>query len=252
MKRIAVLAFAAFFSASVFALRSPDSTVEAESVWMKIVSKAGSARETYIEADKDGKVLLRESVSGKIVTRKGGIKKQLVKDLFQEMKNEDVFGSAFDNKGRLLFYKGEMLQITSVWEGEVRNAEMPVEKLGQGFQLALDGVDEAAGKLPATNDVYRFVSAAPIAEDAADLEAVSKYGGESHRYQYVETSLIDGNVELSQAIARPYRLIPLASKQDTDKLYDFLYGNKVKNVSGDFMLSTSRGDFKISISRAQY
>ncbi|MDD4005517.1 MAG: hypothetical protein PHW69_10010 [Elusimicrobiaceae bacterium] len=232
------------------ALVKGDTAVEVETVWLRLFPK-GEASQTYIEAAVNGRTTVRVQSSGKITTRSGKVDKQLVKDLFQEMRGNDVFDSAALGTGRMLFYKGDLLRISAVWEGEIRTVEMPTEKLTQGFRYALDALKKAALKLPVNRKIYRFVAAYPVAEDelASHTDAT---GRERYRYKYLETSVIDLNPAISRAILRPQLLVPLNSRKESEELYDFFYDNKIRAESGDFMLSTSRGDFKMEIIKATY
>lgn len=236
---------------SALALLPPDTESRSDSVWLRIYAKGDVNNQTYIEAAKGGSVLVRMQSSGKITTRHGTIKKQLVKDLFQEMKSNDVFEGSVLNTGRMLFYKGDVLQINALWQGEIRTTEIPLEKLTPGFKYALNAMRDEAVKQPADKTIYRFVQATPIESDvlASDEDDM---GRESHRYKYLETSLLEKSPAVSKAILRPRMLVPLNSKKESEELFDFLYGNKVRGESGDFRVSTSRGDFKIEILKASY
>lgn len=202
---------------SALALLPPDTETRSDSVWLRIYAKGDVDDQTYIEAAKDGSVLVRTQSSGKIATRRGTIKKQFVKDLFQEMKGNDIFEGASLNKGRLLFYKGDVLQINALWEGEIRTTEIPVEKLTQGFKYALNALQAEAVKQPADKTIYRFVQATPIENDSLASDE-DDMGRETHRYKYLETSLLERSPVISMAILRPRMLVPLNSKKESEAL----------------------------------
>lgn len=254
MKKMILCAAVALCGAAMPAIAAKKSLAEGagQTVWMRFVPKGDGASQTYIACGPDGSTTVREQNGNKVYTRTGKINRQLVKDLLQEMKTNGVFDSALANPGRMLFYKGFQLQLSALWEGEVRTADVYSEKLSQSFRLALSDLKTEALKLPLDTSIHRFVVASPVVASEAAASNAAEQRKVRQAYKYLETSALEQMPALQKAIERPYQLMPLLKKEETETLNTFLLENKLRQSNGDFVLACSRGDYKIELVRTSY
>lgn len=214
--------------------------LEPDASWMRLYSEK-SPWAYYLEITKDGTVTARTESKKSVLTRRGRIQGRLIKDLFQEIESAQTFASQEINKGHLLFYKGEMIQISVYANGELRTFEALLSNLGAGFSHAFKLVRAEALKLKPVKEAGSFIAAEPLTR--SDLDRMQRYL--KNALVKVETSDITVK-PLAKAIARPFRLIP-ADREQLEQLAEFISENNLKGIKNKFYLSTSRGDFRCSI-----
>lgn len=248
MKKTLFFAVLSLFSAQARAVRPPAATVESDTIWMRLFDK-DKPGDYYIEVAKDGNCLARAETKAAVVTRRGKVNERLIRDLFQEVENSDAFDYYLETeKGHTIFFKGEMIELSAFWHGELRNVVMPVKELGAGFSYALAQIRKNAEKIPKWEGLEKLLKVTPIS--AVDLEEMQK-GRIGADFTRVETADVDRIKPLATGILRPFRLIPMDNPEFLKKLDDFIEQNNLKGFRDTFFFATSRGNFKCVLLEAQ-
>lgn len=231
----------------LWAVRPPSATLEPDAAWMRLYS-AGSAQSYYLEITKASVVTTRTESKSSIVTRRGKISKRLVKDFFQELENSEVFDSPETDRSRFLFYKGTMIRLSTYINGELRNVDVPFKSFGDGFAYAFKQIRSQALKLKLLKKSLKgFIAVEPLSKvELKKFQKKSKTGIWTISLVKIETSDITRVKSLAKAIVRPYRLIPMDSKQ-MKKLNKFVAEHNLKGFRDLFYISASRGEFRCLI-----
>ncbi len=217
---------------------------EAKTSWMT-VSSLKTGQQYYMEVAADGAVVTRTETRNTIITRRGKIPTQLARDFFREIESSDMITSqsAIDNK--LVFYKGELLNISTYISGELKRIEAPLNNFGEAFSYAFGEVKKASAKLPAEKKLKGFLMAETLEGTAlAELQFKALKEGE---YRTIETYDIQKVPPLLKAIKQPYRLIPLESAPQVKELQDFISTRQLYGLRKLFYLPSTRGTFKCQI-----
>ena len=116
MKRLALLAALAVCAAGLTAFRPYNQGARAKAAWMT-VSSLQTGQEYYLEVMQDGQALLREETPKTLMTRRGKIAPQLVKDFFREVENSEIINSQTAKQSKMVFYRGEMMRVSAYITG---------------------------------------------------------------------------------------------------------------------------------------
>lgn len=240
-KRLLTLAVLA---AALCAAAPYNQPARSQNAWMT-VSSIKTGREYYLEVTQDGKALLREESLQKLVTRRGRIPAQLARDFFREIDNSEVMNSQNIKKSRMVFYKGEILRISTYINGEQNRTESPLNNLGEAFSHALGEIKKAALKMPQETAMRAFISAEPVEGDA--LDAFHETTARNGEVKTIETYDIQKIKPLMAAIRQPYRLIPLETDAEEKELQVFISTKQLYGLSHQFYLPSTRGTFKCQV-----
>ncbi len=233
-----------FPGAAAHAFRPYAKSAEAKTSWMT-VSSLKTGRQYYMEVAADGAVVTRTETRSALVTRRGKIPPQLAKDFFREIESSDIITSQSSVDNKLVFYKGELLNISTYINGELKRIESPLNAFGEPFSYAFGEVKKAAAVIPDDKNIKGFLMAETL-EGAALKELqlkTEKEGG----YRIIETFDIKKVAPLMMAIQQPYRLIPLESAAQIKEIREFISARQLYGLGKLFYLPSTRGTFKCRI-----
>lgn len=233
-----------FAGAAAYAFRPYAKGAEAKTSWMT-VSALKTGQRYYMEVAADGVVVTRTETRNKIVTKRGRIPAQLAKDFFREIESSEIITTAGARDTKLVFYKGELLDISAYISGELKRIEAPLNDFGEAFSHAFSEVKKASARLPAEKKLKGFLKAETLEGSALEefqLKA-SKEGG----YKTIETYDIQKAAPLLKAIKQPYRLIPLESAAQVGEIQDFISTRQLYGLRNLFYVPSTRGTFKCRI-----
>ena len=244
--KLSFLIIAAFLlNTCAEAVRPASSSLESAMAWLRVYT-ARQSRPYYLEIAKDGSFICRTEIKNSVYTRRGTINPRLAKDLFQEIENSENLTSQEKEKGRLLFYKGEIVQLSANLKGELKTVTATLESFGQGFNHALSAIKNEVAKSKPVTWPDRFIAVEPLSkEELSDLTKTSEASKRS-ALPMIETVEIMKVKPLAKAIEKPYRLVPV-EKDDTGKLHKFITAYNLKGYRNLFYFSSTRGDFRCVI-----
>jgi hypothetical protein len=225
-----------------FKLKKRD--IELNASWMNIKT---SKKDTnyYMEVTREGEVLTRTETKSAIITKNGQVPVQLAKDFFREIENSEVMQSQDALKSKMVYYKGDMLQISAYIHGELQTINAPLSDFGEGFSYAFNQVRDAAIKFKTVKTLEGFITAQPL--EGALLEEFNKRVSKDHEIKIVETYTIQKVKPLLKAIRQPHRLITINSKKELSAIQDLILKQQLYGLRNLFYISTTRGDFKCLI-----
>lgn len=249
IKRAATLALVLAAAGPLFALRPSDQakTANAKAVWMNVSSLKGG-QDYYLEVSQDGRAMLREESAKSVVTRRGTIPVQLIKDFLRETENCEVIATKNIQQHKAVFYKGELLKISAYISGELTLTEAPLDKFGEAFSYAFGEVHKAALKLPVDGGVKSFLRAEVL--EGEELDNYTSKASKDGEIKNVETYDIQKVKPLMTAIKDVARLIPLETEADVKQLQDFIDARQLYGLRTLFYLPSTRGIFKCEVLEA--
>ena len=250
--RVKVLAIMAAFLAcagTAYALRPSDQLQKshAKAVWMT-VSSPSTGNEYYLEASQDGHALLREENAKGIITRRGTVPVQLVKDFVRETENSEAMGARDKRESKAIFYKGEVAKVYAYISGELTLGEAPLNKFGEAFNYAFGELHKAALKLPEEKDLGALLKAEPLTGD--ELDAFRNKAAVDGEVPVIETFDLQKFKQLLAAIKDANRLIPLETQADVQELRAFIDEHHLYGLRTLFYLPSTRGTFKCYVLEA--
>lgn len=244
---LAVLALAVAGAAWASSRHGAFKAVE-EAAWMNIVSKKKGFVDYYFEIGQDGSVIVRDETKEGVTVRRGSIKAMYAKDFFREIKNSDILNAQTGTGSKMVFYKGDLLQISAYINGELRRFRAPLNKFGEAFSYAMTEARKAAEKLPVDEEIAGFLSAQPLEGPMRD-EFLRRVG-QDYDFKLVETYDLQKNKNLMAAVKQPHRLIPLESGKDIKAISEFIAKHKIYGLRDLFYVKTTRGEFRFRIQYA--
>lgn len=231
------------------ALRPSDQlkSTRSKAVWMT-VSSLKTGDEYYLEVVQDGRAVLREETPKSVLTRRGTIPAQLVKDFLRETESSDIIITRSRKVDKTIFYRGEIIRISAYISGELTRTEAPLNKFGEAFAYAFGEIRKEVLKLPQETAVAAFLRAEPLEGDALDLfrQKAAKDG----EVKNIETYDIQKIKPLMAAIKDANRLIPLETDAEAKELQAFITTRQLFGLRTLFYLPTTRGTFKCSVLEA--
>ena len=244
MKRLLLIAALSAAAAPV-ALRSYNGQgARSKAAWMT-VSAIKTGQEYYLEVAQDGQAVMREETSKSLVTRRGDIKPQLVKDFFREIENSEIINSQNVKRSKMVFYRGDMLKISAYISGELTRTEAPLNNFGEAFSYAFNEVKKAAAVLPLETAVRSFLCAETVEGEALDAFRVKvEVDGE---VKNIETADLKGIKPLLAAIKEPHRLVPIETPEALKELQEFVSTRRLYGLRTVFYVPSTRGVFKCQL-----
>ena len=230
--------------ASAYAFRPYTKGAQVKASWMT-VSSLKTGQEYYMEVALDGAVATRTETKSAIVTRRGKIPVQLAKDFFREIEGSDIITSQRSIDTQLIFYKGEVLNISAYILGELKRIEAPLNNFGEAFSYAFTEVKKASARMPVEKKLKGFLMAETL--EGSALEDLKFKASKEGEYKTVETYDIQNVSPLMRAIKQPYRLIPLENAAQVREIQDFISRHQLYGLRKLFYLPSTRGTFKCQI-----
>ena len=129
--------------AAAHAFRPYSKGAQVKTSWMT-VSSVKTGQQYYMEVAEDGTVITRTEARNVLSTRRGKIPQQLAKDFFREIESSDIIASQSTIDNKLVFYKGEILNISAYISGELKRIETPLNNFGEAFSYAFGEVKKAS------------------------------------------------------------------------------------------------------------
>lgn len=232
-----------FFLVFLFSFRGYEKENSAETIWLEVLHPQKKIN-YYLEADSDGKVLMREIKGSKIFIRRGTIKKIFFKDFFREIKNSDVIREKQSNS-KMMFYKGEMLHLSAYIDGELRRINSPMYRFSEAFKYAFNALKKEVYKIEPSNAPVAFISCAPL--EGIELENFKKKVAADYQLKLVETKKLRENLYVFNSINQPYRMLIIKNEDELTKISDFISDNKILGMISLFYIGTTRGNFQCSV-----
>ncbi|HAT73133.1 MAG TPA: hypothetical protein DCS63_09985 [Elusimicrobia bacterium] len=243
-RNLAIIAVLAACAATLAAFRPPEQRGSVKAAWMTILSpKTGG--EYYLELAQDGRAIMREETRKRLLTRRGIVKPQLVRDFFREIDNSEIINSQSVKRSRMVAYDGDVLRISAYVSGELARTEAPLGDFGEAFAHAFGEVKKAAAALPPETALSAFLCAEPLKGEALDA-----FRGEiavDGEIKYIETEDISRIKPLMAAIKEPHRLVPLETEAEVRELQDFVTAMRLYGLRALFYLPSTRGTFKCRV-----
>lgn len=233
-----------FAGAAAHAFRPYAKNTEAKTSWMTI-SSLKTGRQYYMEVAADGAVVTRTETRNAIVTKRGRIPARLAKDFFREIESSDILASQSSMDNKLVFYKGDLLDISANISGELKRIEAPLSNFGEAFSYAFGEVKKASARLPVVKKLKGFLMAEPL--EGTVLEEFKLKASKEGEYKTIETYDIQKAAPLLRAIKQPYRLIPLENSAQVREIQDFISARQLYGLRKLFYLPSTRGTFKCQI-----
>ena len=212
--------------------------------WMT-VSSVKTGQQYYMEVAEDGTVVTRTETRNVIVTRRGKIPQQLAKDFFREIESSDIIASQSTIDNKLVFYKGEILNISAYISGELKRIETPLNNFGEAFSYAFGEVKKASAKLPVDKKLKGFLTAETL--EGPELQEFQHTADKDGESKIIETYDIQKAAPLLSAIKQPSRLIPLETAEQVKEIQDFISSHQLSGLRKLFYLPSTRGTFKCQI-----
>lgn len=234
---------------ALHALRPSDQmkSTRSKAVWMT-VSSLKTGDEYYLEVVQDGRAVLREETSKTVLTRRGTVSAQLIKDFIRETENSETVTTRSRRLDKTVFYRGEVVRISAYISGELTMTEAPLNKFGEAFNYAFGEIRKAVVKLPAATGVAAFLRAEPL--EGEELEAFREKAAKDGEVTNIETYDIQKIKPLMAAIKDANRLIPLETDADVKELQTFITARQLYGLRTLFYLPSTRGTFKCSVLEA--
>jgi hypothetical protein len=244
MKRFLLIAALASSAALLSAYRPYSQGATSKAAWMT-VSAIKTNQEYYLEVAQDGKAVMREETSKFILTRRGSIKPQLVKDFFREIENSEIINSQNIKRSKMVFYRGDMLKISAYISGELTRTEAPLNNFGEAFSYAFGEIKKAVAALPQEKTVKYFLRAETVEGDALEnFKAKAELDG---KVRNIETDELKTVKPLMAAIKEPYRLIPIENDAALKELQEFIVSRQLYGLRTLFYVPSTRGTYKCQV-----
>ena len=244
MKRLLLLAALAAAAASLAAFRPYSQGARSKAAWMT-VSAIKTGQEYYLEVAQDGQAVMREENSKSVVTRRGAIKPQLVKDFFREIENSEIINSQNVKRSKMVFYRGDVLKISAYISGELTRTEAPLNNFGEAFSYAFNEVKKAVSVLPQEKKVISFLRAETVEGEALDsFRAKVEVDGE---VKNIETDDLKQVKPLMTAVKEPHRLVPIETAETLKELQEFISSRRLYGLRTLFYVPSTRGTFKCEL-----
>jgi len=249
VRRLAILAALLACAGTAYALRPSDQLQRsrAKAVWMT-VSAPKTGTEYYVEASQDGHALMREENAKGVVTRRGSVPVQLVKDFIRETENSEAMGARDKRESKAIFYKGEVAKVYAYINGELTIGEAPLNKFGEAFNYAFGELHKEALKLPVEKNLGALLKAEPLIGD--ELDAFRNKAAVDGEVPVVETFDVQKFKPLLAAIKDANRLVPLETQADVHELRVFIDEHHLYGLRTLFYLPSTRGTFKCYVLEA--
>jgi len=233
------------FLISLFSFRGYEKEKSAEAVWFDIVHPQKKIN-YYIEADLNGKVLMREILDNKIVVRRGIIKKMYVKDFIREVKNSEIISEQNEKDSKMMFYKGEMINLSAYINGELKRISSPMYRFSEAFKFAFSELKKQILNIkPDKMPPSAFIRAVPLTGE--NLDNFNKRISSGYELKTIETKILRQNMHIFKAINEPYRIFPVDTDEDVIKISDYISENKLFGMKSLFYIGTTRGNFECSV-----
>ncbi|OGR41190.1 MAG: hypothetical protein A2X35_07285 [Elusimicrobia bacterium GWA2_61_42] len=246
-RKLLLLAALAVCAASLTAFRPYNQRGKAKTAWMT-VSALTTGQEYYLEVSQDGQALMRVETPKSLLTRRGAIKPQLVKDFFREIENSEIINSQNVKQSKMVFYRGDMLKVSAYISGELTRTEAPLNNFGEAFSYAFTQVKKAVAALPQEKKLRGFLRAEPVEGEA--LEAFTQKAAVDGEVKNIETKDVNRLRPLMAAIKEPHRLVPIETEAEAKELQDFVTARQLQGLRTLFYIPTTRGTFKCEIVEA--
>jgi len=244
-RRLLLLAALAVSAAALCAFRPYGQPARSKAAWMT-VSSIKTGQGYYLEVGLDGRALMRTESAKTVVTNRGSIKPQLVKDFFREIDNSEIINSQNVKQSKMVFYQGEMMKISAYISGELTRTEAPLNNFGEAFSYAFGEVKKAVDGLPFDDKTRAFLRAVPLEKDELEaFEARESRDGEG--VKPIETYDLQKIKPLIGAIKEPNRLIPLETEDVVRELREFASSRQLSGQRNDFYVPSTRGTFKCEV-----
>jgi len=249
MKRLLLAAVLAASAAALSAYRPYSQGATSKAAWMT-VSAIKTKQEYYLEVAQDGSAVMREETEKSIVTKRGSIKPQLVKDFFREIENSEIINSQNIKRSKMVFYRGEVLKISAYISGELTRTEAPLNNFGEAFSYAFGEVKKAVAALPQEKKVKYFLRAETVEGDALEtFKAKAELDG---KVRNIETDELKTVKPLMAAIKEPYRLIPIENEPALKELQEFIVSRQLYGLRTLFYVPSTRGTYKCQLLDAEW
>ncbi len=242
--RLLLVAALAMSAAALTGFRPYSQATRSKAAWMT-VSSIKTGQEYYLEVGLDGQALMRTENSKSIVTNRGTIKPQLVKDFFREIENSEIITFQNVKQSKMVFYRGDLMKISAYISGELTRTEAPLNNFGEAFSYAFGEVKKAVSALPRETGLQGFLRAEPVEDEAlAAFRAKAAVDGE---VKNIETYNLQKIPPLMAAIREPHRLVPLESEATLKELREFITARKLYGLRTLFYVPSTRGTFKCEV-----
>ena len=242
-KKLIIFSLLLLSGAAAHAFR-PYASIQTKASWMT-VSSLKTGLQYYMEVAVDGTVVTRTETKNIIVTKRGTIRPQLAKDFFREIESSDIITSQSSVDNKLVFYKGELINISAHINGELKHIEAPLNAFGEAFSYAFGEVKKASAKIPDEKKLKGFLTAETL--EGAALEELQFKTSKEGEHKTIETYDIQKVAPLLSAIKQPYRLIPLESATQVREIQEFISKHQLYSLGKIFYLPSTRGTFKCQI-----
>ena len=226
------------------ALRPYNKGAEARVSWM-ILSSPKTGQEYYMEVAADGAAVVRTATKDAVITKRGKIPAQLVKDLFREIEISEIINSQGGTSSRMVFYKDDVLNISVYIHGELRMINSPLNKFGEAFSYAFGEVKKAAAKLADDHALKGFLLAKPLEGD--ELEQFQLKASKGQEIKIIETYDIQKVPSILKAIKQPHRMIPLETTDEIRDIQSFIATQQLYGLGKIFYLPSTRGTYECRI-----
>ena len=229
------------------AFRPYAKSAEPRASWMT-VSSLKTGRQYYMEVAEDGTAITRTETKNTIAVKRGKIPPQLAKDFLREIENSEIIGAHSYTENKLVFYKGELLNISAHINGELKRIDAPLNDFGEAFSLSFDEVKKAAAKKPGENKLKGFLISETLSGTA--LKEFQIKAAKDGMVKIIETYDFQEITPLLSAIKQPHRLIPLENSAQVSEIQDFVSRHQLYGFGKIFYLPSTRGIFKCQILNA--
>ncbi|MDO8805108.1 MAG: hypothetical protein Q7R35_11800 [Elusimicrobiota bacterium] len=244
MKRLLLIAALAAFAAALAAFRPYDQGARSKAAWMT-VSAIKTGQEYYLEVAQDGQAIMREETSKSLITRRGSIKPQLIKDFFREIENSEIINSQNIKRSKMVFYRGDLLRVSAYISGELTRTEAPLNNFGEAFSYAFSEVRKAVAVLPQETAVNSFLRAEPV--EGEELDSFRAKAEAGREVKNIETEDLKKVKPLLAAIKEPYRLVPIENPGALKELQDFISSRQLYGLRALFYVPSTRGTYKCQL-----
>ena len=245
VKKLAALLLLLIFTVAVsHAFRPYAKSAEPMASWMT-VSSLKTGQQYYMEVAADGTAITRTETKNTITVKRGKISPQLAKDFLREIESSEVLSSHSYVENKLVFYKGELLNISAYVSGELKRMEAPLNNFGEAFSHAFGEAKKAASKMPVENKLKGFLISETLS--GAALKEFQIKSARDGVTKIIETYDFQSVAPLISAIKQPHRLIPLESSAQVGEIQDFIARHQLYGFGKIFYLPSTRGIFKCQI-----
>lgn len=230
---------------ALFAIKTRHVQIVGTSSWMTVKNLKKPDIFSYFAVSTGGEVIYRYEDKKTVVTKKTKINKQTVSDFFREAENAKSLIEESSVKNKLLFYRGDILEISLYIEGALRRISAPLVNYGEAFLYAFNQMKGAVEKAKSTDEILAFLTAEPLAGEK--LDSFMSEAGKDYEFELIETKKLKECGKLLDAVKQPFRMLPLATKKEVEEIVDFIKENEIYGLKNLFYISTTRGKFKCRI-----